>query len=694
MTQVSEEAAEDLLERCVGPNAEFRPRQWEAIDRLVNDRERLLIVQRTGWGKSTVYFIATRLLRDEGAGPTLLVSPLLALMRNQILDAERDLDLRAETINSTNEDEWESIKRDVVAGRCDLLLVSPERLANAEFRSDVLDELEGGFGMLVVDEAHCISDWGHDFRPDYRRIEPLLQRLPEDVPVAATTATANDRVVEDVTDQLPGLEPLRGSLVRDSLRLQTIDLDGREHRLAWLAENLPDRSVAGIVYCLTIEDVETVSAWLNDHGFETRPYHGRLEDDRRREIEAELLDNALDAVVATHALGMGFNKPDLGFVVHFQRPSNLIRYYQEIGRAGRSLDTAPAILLSGREDDDIAEYFIETAFPDPDEFERVLSTIEDADGLYRYQLQKRVNITYRKIEKCLDVLRLEGAIERTDDGYERTGAAWSYDYERVERVTEQRWRELERIQEYVATDDCLGRFVDDELDGTLRGDCGLCANCVGDFLPNEVRDEGLVEEAIEHYRVHGRHEIEPRRRLPMEPDEQRAWASIPDEERLEPGYSLSIWDDPGWGRLVRTGTEEAARFDDRLVDAAAELIRDEWDPDPAPTWVTAVPSTSREGLVVDFATRLGGRLEIPVFETIEQVRETQPQVDMENWYQRFWNVRGAFEANGRVEPGPVLLVDDTVSSRWTLTEVGRVLRRAGSGPVYPFALAERSRAKQ
>jgi ATP-dependent DNA helicase RecQ len=685
--QITRDQAQKLLKKSIGPDAEFRPQQWEAISRLLNGKERLLIVQRTGWGKSTVYFIATRLLREQSAGPTLIISPLLSLMRNQISNAEQHLNLNAITINSNNEEEWDEAKQAVIDGTCDLLLISPERLANPEFRKDVLNEMEQGFGMLVVDEAHCISDWGHDFRPDYRRIKRIVKRLPDNIPVAATTATANDRVVEDVTTQLPDLEPIRGALVRDSLKIQTIELGSRERRLAWLAENVTETPVSGIIYCLTTDEVEHVADWLTDRGLDVLPYHGQLDNETRREHEQKLLDNEVDALIATNALGMGFDKPDLGFVIHFQRPPNLIRYYQEIGRAGRDLDEAYAILLSGEGDDDIAEYFIESAFPAPEDFESVLSAIETSDEpLYRRAIPRRTDISWRRMNKCLDILQVEGAISREDEGYVRTANPWSYDYERFEQVTERRWEELERIKEFVTTDECLTQFVDDELDGDLDEPCGQCANCDGNFLPTAVQNEDLIHEAVEHYQSEGWNVIEPRKQRHRQGGGRD---QIPETVRPEPGRSLCIWGDPGWGTEVREGKYEHRRFADNLVEAAAAFIREEWNPSPEPKWIAAVPSTSTEGVVTDFARRLAEQLGIPLIDCIKKVENTRPQKDMENSYQKCWNVEAAFDTTDQVRRGAVLLVDDVVASRWTLTETAKELRLAGSGPVYPFALAER-----
>lgn len=684
---MTKQDAEALLVSSIGEGAEFRPQQWEAIDALVNDSQRLLLVQRTGWGKSTVYFIATKFLRDQGAGPTLIISPLLSLMSNQIQDAEAQLGLDAVTINSNNTDAWDAATKAVVEDECDLLLVSPERLANESFREEVLDAMLNEFGMLVVDEAHCISDWGHDFRPDYRRIKRIVDRLPESIPIAATTATANDRVVADIEAQLPGIETMRGKLVRDSLRIQAINLGSRTKRLAWLAKHMPDTPGAGIIYCLTRHDVESVTSWLSQRGYEAAAYHGRIDGDQRRDLEQRLLSNEVDVIVATNALGMGFNKPDLGFVIHFQRPPNLIRYYQEIGRAGRDLDEAYAILLSGPSDDEIAEYFIRNAFPAPDEFETVLSAIaESNEPLYRYEILKRVDVSSASVGTCLDILQLDGAITRVDDGYERTDTEWVYDHDRIERVTEQRWRELERIQEFVETDGCLTRFIDEALDGSLDERCGFCANCAGEFVPSSISDRQLLDAASEHYRQANRRVISPRKRLP---ERQGTYQQISEAEQLEPGRSLSVLADPGWGKLVREAIDSGSEFNDELVEAAATTISDSWAPDPAPEWVTAVPSSSRPGTVGGFAERLAERLDLPFVDVVEQVSDKEPQAPLENSYQQCWNVRDAFSVTAQVRSGPVLLVDDIVGSRWTVTEVGRQLLTGGSGPVYPFVLADR-----
>ncbi|MFP5333286.1 MAG: DEAD/DEAH box helicase, partial [Acidimicrobiia bacterium] len=233
------ERAQQLLEAVAGKSARFREGQWEAIEEVAVHHGRALVVQRTGWGKSAVYLIATRLLRDQGRGPTVIVSPLLALMRNQIAMGER-AGISAVTVNSTNRDDWEEIFGQIAADQIDLLLISPERLNNPVFLAEVFPRLSARMGLLVVDEAHCISDWGHDFRPDYRRLSRVVAALPPTVPVLGTTATANDRVVRDVAEQMgTGLAVFRGPLERESLRLEVIPMPNKAERLAWLAEALP-----------------------------------------------------------------------------------------------------------------------------------------------------------------------------------------------------------------------------------------------------------------------------------------------------------------------------------------------------------------------------------------------------------------------------------------------------------------------
>lgn len=554
--------AEALLRQMLGPTAQFHDGQLDAILRTAHERARTLLVQRTGWGKSLVYFIATQMLRAAGLGPTLLISPLLSLMRNQI-DAAARIGVRAVRIDSENPDEWNAIERQLRADAIDALLVSPERLANERFLTRTLAGLKAcatsekpcgpaspvaqGFspaariGLLVVDEAHCISDWGHDFRPDYRRIVRVVSALPDGVPVLATTATANDRVAADVQEQLaPNLEILRGPLTRESLRLQTIRLADSAQRLAWLAEHLPRLPGSGIVYCLTTADCNRVSAWLRENGIEAPPYHAQLGEvespdgrrasrargasagaglqpratsnpgARRDELEQRLLKNDVKALVATVALGMGFDKPDLGFVVHYQSPGSLVAYYQQIGRAGRALAEAYAILLNGREDDEIQEYFIQSAFPGAHDMRSVLEAIEAARAASLSDLQKAVGLRWGRLRQCVKFLELDGAIVRNGSRYRRTAAAWAPDEARERRVSALRRAELEEMRAFVESETCLMEFVARALDDRTAAPCGRCAVCRGRLVSTSVNPSRV--RAAREFLDRNARPIEPRRR--------------------------------------------------------------------------------------------------------------------------------------------------------------------------------------
>lgn len=680
----------ELLAALAGPDAVPRPDQAEAIRALVEDGRRVLVVQRTGWGKSAVYFVATHLLRERGAGPTLLVSPLLALMRDQIR-AATEIGVRAATINSTNFDQWSRINAAVLAGEVDLLLISPERLNNPGFRREVLPHLAQGVGMLVVDEAHCISDWGHDFRPDYRRLRDVLAGLGEGVPVLATTATANERVTVDVAEQL-GHAPLvlRGPLDRESLRLGVLRAPDRPSRLAWLAHHLPRLEGSGIVYCLTIGDAERVAAWLNESGIEAASYTGQTEPGERERVERALRDNAVKVVVATTALSMGYDKPDLAFVIHYQSPPSPVAYYQAVGRAGRAIPQATAVLMSGDEDSAIWEYFASTAFPPRRVVEEVLAVLDDAAGpLPPTAIQAQVNLGAGRLDALLKILDVDGVVERTPEGWAHTGLAWEYDAERLERVEEARAAEAAAMLEYLTTDECLMGFLRRHLDDPDPQECGRCSNCTGEPVSAGVPDSLLAEAATFLRGID--HPITPRRRWPIGLDEPRG--AIAPEARCEAGRVLAETGDGGWSPAVeRLLAGECPLGDNVVLGVAAVLKR--WDWATRPTWIAVIPSRrpDRQALLDDLAVRLGGLGRLPVHPVLRRVRDGRRQHTLVNSAHQARNVLGAFTVDWSTLPGPappegpVLLIDDETHSGWTFTVAGALLRDSGSGPVLPFAL--------
>ena len=485
--------ARESLRRLVGrDDADFRDGQLEAVSALVADRSRVLVVQRTGWGKSAVYFVATALRRAEGAGPTVIISPLLALMRDQIAAAER-AGIRAVTMNSANAQDWDVVREALATDAVDVLLVSPERLNNPRFRDEQLPDLARRCGLLVVDEAHCVSDWGHDFRPDYRRIRDLLAGLPADTPVLATTATANARVVTDVVEQLEvggrAVLTVRGGLARDSLRLGVLRAMSPEQRLGWLVEHLDELPGSGIVYTLTVSAAEDVAAALSDAGLAVASYTGRTDPADRERLEGALRRNEVKALVATSALGMGFDKPDLGFVVHLGAPSSPVAYYQQVGRAGRATERAEVLLLPGPEDKDIWAYFASVSMPREEQADAVLRTLaESGRALSTAALETAVDVRRTRLELLLKVLDVDGAVQRVSGGWMATGVPWTYDAERYARVAAARQVEQQLMVDYEATDACRMAFLQDCLDDDTAVPCGRCDGCAGPWYPTEVPD--------------------------------------------------------------------------------------------------------------------------------------------------------------------------------------------------------------
>jgi ATP-dependent DNA helicase RecQ len=689
-TPLKSHALQLLRQALNNEQAQFREGQWEAIETLIQERSRLLVVQRTGWGKSLVYFLATRILRDRGAGPTLLISPLLALMRNQIQAAQR-IGVVADSINSSNSEEWETVQTRLLNEQVDVLLISPERLANESFRDTVLSPLSQRIGLFVVDEAHCISDWGHDFRPDYRRIVRVLQALPPTIPAIATTATANNRVVNDIISQLgSNLQVFRGPLTRESLKLQNISLPQKAARMAWLAEHLPRIQGSGIIYCLTVRDAQRLARWLQQQGINAAAYYGDLSSEDRLILEDKLLNNQIKALVATTALGMGFDKPDLAFVIHYQRPGSVVHYYQQVGRAGRAVDQAYGILLSGAEDEEITEYFIKTAFPPQSHVADVLLALERAEeGLSTPQIEQQLNLSRGQIEKVLKMLSVEtpSPVIKQKSKWYATAVNYQIDRQKIEQLTTIRRAEQATMQEYMRSPDCLMMFLARELDDPNPAPCGKCAGCEGYPLLSEEYSQDLLNQAVIFLRRSDQI-ILPRKQWPSHVLLQYGWkGKIPQSLQAEAGRALSLWNDAGWGERVKVGKYEKNYFEEGLVDGSVALIQ-RWRPQPFPTWVTAVPSLNRPELVPNFAQQLADKLGLPFVPVIRKVRHTQQQKEMSNSYQQVRNLDRSFQVLSWEKMNePVLLVDDVVDSRWTFTLLAALLKNAGSGPVFPFALA-------
>ncbi|GAA1134558.1 RecQ family ATP-dependent DNA helicase [Microbacterium natoriense] len=690
-------AALSALRELVGrPDAEFHDGQYEAIEALVDRRRRALVVQRTGWGKSAVYFVATLLLRRQGAGPTVLVSPLLALMRDQIAAAER-AGVRAVAINSTNAHEWSDVLAQLDRDEVDVLLVSPERLNNPSFREERLPALVRRIGMLVVDEAHCISDWGHDFRPDYRRLRDLIAQMPADVPVLATTATANSRVVADVAEQLGTGESdaevltIRGALARTSLRLGVLRLPDSASRLAWLLSHLDDLPGSGIIYTLTVAAAVDTARLLRERGHEVRAYTGQTDADEREESEGMLKRNEVKALVATSALGMGFDKPDLGFVLHLGAPSSPVAYYQQVGRAGRASESADVLLLPGVEDRDIWHYFATASMPDRERAERVISALGDSP-VSTPVLEAMVDIRRTPLELLLKVLDVDGAVRRVQGGWVATGEPWIYDAERYERIAAERVAEQRSMLDYETTAGCRMEFLQRALDDDTAVPCGRCDNCAGAWFPRDIaeRATAAASESLDRVGV----PIEPRRAWPTGADR----LGVPVKGRIAPaeqaaeGRALARLTDLGWGGALRdlfgAGAADAVVPPQLLAGCVRVLAG--WGWEQRPVAVIAMPSRSRPQLVDSLARGIAEIGRLPYLGELGLVGGGPTGQPGGNSAFRVAGLWERFSAEGLDVPdGPVLLVDDQADSRWTLTIAARVLRQAGAAEVLPFVLALR-----
>lgn len=704
----TEQQALACLRELVGhPEAQFHDGQYEAIEALVDAGRRALVVQRTGWGKSAVYFVASLLLRRRGAGPTLIVSPLLALMRDQVAAAAR-AGVRAVAINSANALEWDTVLAQLAADEVDVLLVSPERLTNPSFRENQLPELIRRTGLLVIDEAHCISDWGHDFRPDYRRIADLIAQLPESVPVLATTATANSRVVHDIEEQLgAGVLTIRGALGRESLRLGVLTLPDSRDRLGWLLTHLKDMPGSGIIYTLTVSAAEDTARLLAEAGHNVLSYTGRTDPADRERAEQLLKDNEVKALVATSALGMGFDKPDLGFVIHLGAPSSPVAYYQQVGRAGRGAANADVLLLPGSEDREIWQYFATASMPSAEKADAVLGALGEAgSALSTVALEARVDLRRTPLELLLKVLAVDGAVERVGGGWRATGSPWHYDAERYARIAEARVDEQDSMVIYQDTAGCRMEYITSVLDDETAAACGRCDNCAGRWFPVDVA-ASAADAAGQTLRRAGI-AVEPRLQWPSGMDRLgvAVKGKIKPDQSVSEGRVLARLTDLGWGGALRelfaAGSPDRA-VDPAMLQACVQVLREwsgaeggtPWSGVGRPAAVVSIPSRSKPQLVESLAQGIAGIGRMPYLGQLQPQHGGPTGARGGNSAYRLagvWDrlVVGPDLAQALAGTGgqPVLLVDDLIDSRWTMTVSALALRQAGVGAVLPLALAQ------
>ena len=677
--------ASRILSQTYGAGASFRDGQYEAIEATMT-RRRTLVVQKTGWGKSLVYFISTKMNRNHGHGMTMVISPLLVLMDNQMEFARR-MGIRCAALNSRikkNSEERAEIIFQLKNNRIDMLFITPETLMSDEIQG-ILPEIR--IGLFVVDEAHCISDWGHDFRLEYGRLGRIISGIFSNVPVLATTATANDRVVNDLKTQLGhDVYISRGPLTRPSLHIQVLRLESKADRYAWLLENLPKLPGSGIIYCITKRDCDHLADFLNQNGISARPYNAGVADEENDETISAFYENRIKAIVATTKLGMGYDKGDISFVIHYQSPANIVAWYQQIGRAGRNLKDAYIFLMNGKEDDDINNYFIETAFPSRDESVKVMTAIDNGSGLTQPEVENNVNLRKKRIENTLKFLENEGFIRKEYDGrryrFYSTPKRFKYNENHYQEIMSIRRYELEQMHQLIHTTECLSRFAVNALDDHTAGNCGKCFNCTGkDIYPNltmSIESRDIASAYINASIL----TIEPRKKWP-----DGKFIKPP----LMPGICLSKYGDSGYGEMVKNGKYPPAgvakRFNDQLV-AKSALVLEPLVRENGITHITFVPSL-RSDLVKDFTKRLAEKAHLQYVELLEKSDAPQ-QKQMENSVFQCNNAMNSFRIRNTRMPQKVILVDDVVDSKWTLTVCGYKIIESGGQEVYPFALADSS----
>lgn len=695
----AEEVETELLahvQLLAGPDATPRPEQLEAVLAVVANRKRTLLVARTGFGKSAVYFSATKMLRERGWGPSIVISPLLALMRDQVAAATK-LGLRAETINSANTDDWGEIEDALLADDIDLLLIAPERLANPGFRERVFSMMLSRPFALVCDEAHCISDWGHDFRPDYLRLRTVIDELPSWAPILATTATANQRVTDDVATQLgSNTVVLRTSLDRASLHCSVIELDDDAERLAWVADNLSDIDGSGIIYTLTVDQAISTADWLRQRGHDVAAYSGSTTPEDREELERRLRSNELKALVATSALGMGFDKSDMAFCIHLGLPPTPVAYYQQIGRAGRGIDHAEVIALPRpREDERIWAWFESVSMPSEEICTRVLAELDTRSTISVPRLETAVNLGRSRLTTLLSILDVQGAVRRAKGGWMRTAMAWSYDGELADRLRALRAQESDQMRAYASHDGCRLRYLRDLLDDDEADDCGRCDRCM-ERLGLPPRWDPSVSAGAQEARDH-------LRGTDVSIDARRQWAPGLDEPKgkiaatlqARPGRALSRIGDGGWGPEVASLLDgSSSSISPDMVNGVIGILR-RWDWQQRPGWICAMPSRRNGAIIEALASEVGKLGKLPVHHALVRDETAGWQSDQSNSAYQLANVWGLVSVDASQLPEeplrsmPVLLIDDTSDSRWTITVAAHLLQKAGSGPVLPFVLQTR-----
>lgn len=684
MSDNMEQLAFNYLKQAYGDDATFREGQLEAILSVLNSGNEL-VVRQTGWGKSLIYFILTNIYRSQGKGPAIIISPLLSLVRNQIYSASK-FNLNAYNLSSDNIDDWEDIYNKLNSNLVDILFLTPEHLANKDNMAKINGVLQDNFSLLVIDEAHCISDWGHDFRPDYKKIVKFLKNLNYSIPILATTATANDRVIDDITNQLATVNISRGPLIRESLRIQVLNITTKVDRYAWILNYLKNTSKNGIIYCLTQKDTEDLNKFLLRNGINSASYNGSSVD--RLEVEEKFLNNEISCVVATIALGMGYDKDDIGYVIHYQRPGNVVAYYQQIGRAGRNLKEADVIMLNGREDEIIQRHFIEDAFPKVDDINDVITLIKNNqfNTFKLYDIQRDLNIKKAKLDQIMKYLFDNEILDYERGTFTVLNLDKKLDFDIFKEITSLRYGELEEMKEFINLKTCYMKFLAKSLSDNNAKDCMKCANCLNKELYSSQLDNESLHRASDFIN-NLKYEIEPRRQLPVGMKYQNIsrLKTKNNDYTNELGHALTFSDDGHLGQIVNMELSNGNIISKVVVEDMTKLIKDNISLSNNMI-VTYVPSNTNNQVIKQLAIDIASLLNLEFQELLAKSNNNTKQDQLNNAYQWYENSINNYQVKEAINNKEIILIDDIVQSKWTLTSVGLKLKLAGALKVYPFVL--------
>jgi len=644
----------------------FYDEQWEAIQKLLKG-ERVLMIQKTGFGKSLVFqFTATQL-----PGVSIVFSPLIALMRDQVNKLSK-LGIPAAYINHTlTPEEKEDVLTKAQAGYYKIIYIAPERME--DIRSmNVIQRLNPS--MVVVDEAHCISVWGHDFRPNYRRIVNLIEFLPADRPVLACTATATEQVQSDIEKQIgKGITVQRGGLLRPNFHLNVIHAQSQEAKLIHIAGLVKKLPGSGIIYCGTKVETETYANWLRYKGIDAVYYNAGLDNDSRVMIEHALMENKHKCIVATNALGMGLDKPDVRFIIHTQIPQSPLHYYQEIGRAGRDGETTYIILYYNPEDEELPKAFIKGGRPSAYDYNKVIDALKESP-LGLHGVIKAVNLKQTAVSVILNDLIDQGIIISYTQGrkkvYEYKYGAGELNTEPFEQLRSIKTGEFEKMKEYVQTRKCRMNFLQNYLGDNSSEKCMKCDNDRGMKIEARETDSGLKE--VEAFRETF---------FPILEVETKTGI-------MTNGVAASYYGVTNVGSAIhRSKYENGGDFPDFLLRLSLKAFRKRFG-NRRFDLVLFVPPTESGDLVKNLAKKIANTLNFKLSEGLKKTRQTQPQKIFESAITKKDNVKDAFYIDENVTNKDILIIDDIFDSGTTIKEIGRILKAAGANSVAPLTIAK------